>query len=233
MKRSHSRGGVDPYFVAGFAGLLLSAAIFAYVLRRPTGPRPSDLAKTGVPTTFFKAYDTLGLSRVRGSATAPDTLLEITDFLCPSCGAAQRILGKTIDSLVSAGALVHRVIEVPFQNGSLAVSVSAACVWEADRDAYWRYRSVLFDAQRSVAAAYPVTPELVRLAQFASFRDSTALRRCIEQRGTALSARLTLGVDAAVAAKIAFTPVFSLNGHVLPPRDLSLALSQPRQLRAR
>lgn len=108
---------------------------------------------------------------------------------------------------------MHRVVEVPHQAGSLAVSVAAACAWTEGAETYWRYRSVLFEAQRSVASTYPVLPELVRLARYAD-ADSSRLGRCLDERGEDFTARFAKGLQVVREVPVSYTPVFALNGRV-------------------
>lgn len=188
--------------------MAVSLAAFVLVVRgRADLPPPSP----DITPAVLAAYDSLGLGRIRGAPTARDTLLEVTDFLCPACAQAHRSLEPVIDSLVRQGSLVHRVMEVPFQMGSTAVSVAGACSWVADPAGYWRYRRILFEAQRTVAAAYPVNLELVRLAQYAGI-DSTTLRQCIERDSAALAGRFAEALRLARLSSVEYTPAFTLNG---------------------
>ena len=120
---------------------------------------------------------------VSGGTSGPRSLVSLPSSLVAA-----------YDSLVDAGVLVHRVVEVPHQAGSLAVSVAAACAWTEGAETYWRYRSVLFEAQRSVASTYPVLPELVRLARYAD-ADSSRLGRCLDERGEDFTARFAKGLQ--------------------------------------
>jgi len=213
----NARSTRDWSFAWGFGATMISVAAFAMVV---SGRSESPLQAASISPGIVASYDSMGLGRMRGASTARDTLLEVTDFLCPACARAHSNLELIIDSLVQRGALVHRVLEVPFQLGSVTVSVAAACAWSADPAGYWRYRKVLFDAQRAVAAAYPVEHELVRLAPYARV-DSVLFKECIIRDSTELSGRFVEALRLARLSPIGYTPVYSINGTVVSANTLA------------
>lgn len=208
----------DFSFVAGFMVMLAGATAFV-VWNRPSAPT----APVDVPAPLAHALDSLALSKRRGSASARDTLVELTDFFCPGCASANERLRARIDNAVRDGRLLHIVWEIPFQRGSAEVSVAADCVWSDDQERYWDYRDVLFDAQRAVMASYPVSEQLLRLAQREGV-DSTRLSSCIRSRGGETTLRLRRAVDVALGEKVPFTPVFWLNGREAPVARVDSAL---------
>ena len=219
--RSALRFRVDPAFALGFSAMLLSVTAFVLFSRSPRPPSaPSD-----PPIALFAEFDSLGLNRFRGAYDAPDTLTEITDFLCAACARADERNGGIVDSLVISGRLHHRVFKLPVQAGALQVSAFASCVWESDHEDYWRLRPVLFEAQRAILAAYPIDAELLRLAEMTDV-DSAGIGACYRRDRAKLTSRFSRSIETAYAAGIPFTPVFWLNQRLLTAPELSDALLQ-------
>lgn len=215
----------DRSFLLGFVSILASTAVFfLLVVKNPTPPSGPEV----VPSSLLASYDSIGAMRLRGVATARDTLTEITDFMCSACAKAHDVLGPLVDSLVTVGLLVHQVLEMPIQRGSIDISVVASCVWSLDNGSYWRYRSILFEAQRAVAVAYPLRPELVRLAAYATV-DTVALEICLGRSELEEAVRFGAALTAARDAKIPFTPLFAVNGRVVGTGDVVGALAAVRE----
>lgn len=213
--------GKDHSLLIGLLAALLSGAALVFVMKSRSEGAAQPQGE--LRPALIVSYGELRLLRTRGASTAPDTVTEVTDFLCPACAAAHRETGRVLDSLVDAGRVVHRVIEVPFQSGALEVSAHASCVWDRDQASYWRLRPVLFDAQRAIAASYPVGESIGRIAAIAGV-DTASLAQCMRADGAEMSSRLTQGLTEARNNAVSYTPLFDLNGETVAWSDLNNAL---------
>jgi protein-disulfide isomerase len=207
--------------IGSFAITLSSIAAMLFALNR----RSSDLAapKAILPARFLSAVDSLKLSHTVGTS-APDTLIELTDFLCSACRTSHQLYGARIDSLVRSGRLVHRVIVAPLQAGSVQVAVASECAWRVDSARFWVYNDILFDAQRAIASSYPVLPTLTRLARLAGI-DSARVESCVLGERSGVATRYSEVLNVARSARVPFTPIFGFRGRAFRVSALDTVLA--------
>jgi len=84
----------------------------------------------------------------RGGATAPVTIVEFTDYECPSCGATQPVLEEVIKEFGDKVKLVAR--NYPLDQHKHAFKAAEAAESAREQGKYWEYVAVLFKNQTAL-----------------------------------------------------------------------------------
>lgn len=177
------------------------------------------------------ALDAFAGSRfVRGSQTAPVTVVEFADFQCPACG----VFATTTEAEFKAEFVDTGKVRVAFrdfplsqhQNAPLA-AVAASCAnvekrWEAMHDILFRSQ-----AQWSASSSEAFKTQLIGYAQQIGL-DENAFQTCLSSNQ--FSAAIQADMDAGAAAGLEATPTFIINGYrlssALPIEGLRAVLLQ-------
>ena len=177
------------------------------------------------------ALDAFAGSRfVRGSQTAPVTIVEFADFQCPACG----VFATTTEAEFKAEFVDTDKVRVAFrdfpllqhQNAPLA-AVAASCAnvekrWEAMHDILFRSQ-----AQWSASSSEALKTQLIGYAQQIGL-DENAFQTCLSSNQ--FSAAIQADMDAGAAAGLEATPTFIINGYrlssALPIEGLRAVLLQ-------
>ncbi|HXG94016.1 MAG TPA: thioredoxin domain-containing protein [Blastocatellia bacterium] len=94
----------------------------------------------------------------KGSATAPVTIVEFTDYECPSCANAQPILEEVIKEYGDKVRLVAR--DFPLDQHTHALKAAEAAEAAREQGKYWEYTALLFKNQKAL--------EVERLKEYAT-----------------------------------------------------------------
>jgi protein-disulfide isomerase len=141
----------------------------------------------------------------RGPADALVTIMEFSDFQCPSCKRAQQALGQVMKEFDGQVRLVHRDYPVPSHKGAFPAAEAARCA--AAQGAFWEYHDLLYlavpDFSRDDLVGYAGRLSLDREA-FATCLDTHQFRKEIEA-----------DVREGRALKLPGTPSFLVNGRPL------------------
>jgi len=144
-----------------------------------------------------------------GSAKAPITIVEFTDFQCPFCKRVQPTLKQVLQDYKGKVRLVTKNLPLPFHQNARPMARAALAAQEQGK--YWEFRDRLFD-NPGVAGGQTLEETLVGHARslglnLDKFRADMASPE-IEQRITA---------DQKEAEQIGAsgTPTFLINGHKL------------------
>jgi len=177
------------------------------------------------------ALDAFAGSRfVRGSQTAPVTVVEFADYECPACG----VFATTTETEFKAEFVDTGKVRVAFrdfplsqhQNAPLA-AVAASCAnvekrWEAMHDILFRSQ-----AQWSASSSEAFKAQLIGYAQQIGL-DGNAFQTCLSSNQ--FSAAIQADMDAGAAAGLEATPTFIINGYrvsgALPIEGLRAVLLQ-------
>lgn len=119
---------------AAFADQLRKAATLQVNLRAPEAP-VLQIATDDQPA--------------KGSPTAPVTIVEFTDFQCPSCAQAQPVLERLSTEYGDRLRLVIR--DFPLEQHEFARKAAEAAEAARAQGKYWEYAALLFANQRSLS----------------------------------------------------------------------------------
>jgi protein-disulfide isomerase len=141
----------------------------------------------------------------RGPADALVTIVEFSDFQCPSCKRAQQALGQVMREFEGQVRLVHKDYPVPSHKGALPAAEAARCA--GAQGVFWEYHDLLYlavpDFSRDDLVRYAGRLSLDREA-FATCLDTHQFRKDIEA-----------DVREGRALKVPGTPTFLVNGKPL------------------
>lgn len=152
--------------------------------------------------------------RSKGSATAPVTVYEMSDFQCPYC---RRFALETFPSLerdyIATGKV--RWVFINFPLTSIHAHASAAAelaLCAAKQRGFWRVHDLLFQHQQTWAPLKEAGPFFVSLADSAGLSKKT-LVTCLETPAT-LSA-VQADAEGAARSGATSTPTFYIEGGLL------------------
>jgi protein-disulfide isomerase len=166
--------------------------------------RASITPRLSVAVTAESGAATLAISGApsRGRADAPLTLVELSDFECPSSGRYSRdVFDRIQHEYVDSGKVryVFRNFPLPRHPHALEAAEAAHCANEQDR--FWELRAILFANQQALEEK-----DLAQHAMAAGV-DARAFARCL--RGET-KASVRQERDEAARAGVTGTPTFLL-----------------------
>jgi protein-disulfide isomerase len=141
----------------------------------------------------------------RGSATAPVTIVEFSDFLCPFCKRVQPTLAELERRYGDKLRFVFR--DYPIEQlhpGATRAAEAARCA--ADQGKFWPYHDVLF-------AKSPKTPQELKTHALAVGLDVAKLEACLTSGKYADAVQKD--VDEGSRLGVTGTPAFFINGRTL------------------
>ena len=155
------------------------------------------------PPVPFRAEVVDGTLPARGSATAPVTIVEFSDFHCPFCKRVQPTLAKLLKDYPTQVRLVYRDNPLDRLHPEARKAAEAArCA--NDQQKYWEFHDRLYDGPADAS------PRTLQAAAQQVGLDVAAFERCVAG-GTHASA---VQADATEAARLGLTgtPSFFING---------------------
>jgi protein-disulfide isomerase len=161
-------------------------------------------------------------ARSKGSATAPVTVYEMSDFQCPYCRRFAIETFPALDSLYVATGKVRWVF-VNFPLTSLhpnAVPAAGLALCAAKQKAFWPVHDLLYRHQATWAALKDPADFLLSLADSAKISKSTLLE-CVKSPTT--NEEVRADAEGASRAGATSTPAFYIEGGLLvgaQPLDL-------------
>jgi protein-disulfide isomerase len=164
-------------------------------------------------TTGAKATDPLA-GRVRGAATAPVTVYEMSDFQCPYCRTFATTTFPTLDSAYVATGKVRWVF-INFPLTSVHANAAAAAqtaICAAQQNAFWPVHDLLYRHQEVWAPLKEPAAFFLTLADSAKI-SRTKLLQCVNSPDALDAVRLD--AQGAERAGASSTPTFYIEGGLL------------------
>lgn len=107
---------------------------------------------TSIPVPALPRYDIdLGKAPIAGKADAKVTIVEFSDFQCPYCREAHRVIGELQKAYPNDVRVVYRDFPLPQHPQARPAALAAECAHEQDK--FWPYHDKLFQDQATLAAA--------------------------------------------------------------------------------
>jgi protein-disulfide isomerase len=150
----------------------------------------------------------------RGPASAAVTIVEYSDFQCPFCARAEKIVQEEV--IAKYGDKV-RFVYKQFPLTSIhpwaePASMIGLCVFkQAGNDAYWKYHAAIFEKQKDIPNEAPAE-KLFGIAKEAG-ADEAKVKACFEAEETKQIVVATL--EEAEKIGVDSTPTFFINGRKL------------------
>lgn len=152
--------------------------------------------------------------RSKGSARAPVTVYEMSDFQCPYCRQfAQETFPQLERDYIKTGKVRWVFINFPLTSvHAHAAAAAELALCAGKQQAFWRVHDLLFAHQESWAPLKEVGPFFVSLADSARL-SKPALLTCLESPDTRNSVRAD--AEGAARSGATSTPTFYIEGGLL------------------
>ncbi len=161
------------------------AAVLAVGLVAVIGMQMTADGSTGsTPTGQVSAIDT-GDRFYQGADDAPVTVVEFGDFKCPHCGNFEsNVYPQLKEDYIDDGTVKFYYYHLPVTGQQAqAAAVAAECVAEQDADAFWDYKSALFERQQEPWQGLTFFTDLADQVAGDAV-DASELRTCLENGDT-------------------------------------------------
>jgi len=173
--------------------------------QRATGDRAAAAA---IPADSVLARADRG--RMKGQATAPVTILEVSDFQCPYCRQwTQQTYAKLDSAYVRTGKVRLIFINSPLNNHHEAFPAAKAAMCAAVQGKFWEMHDRIFATQQEWAGKPDPAQRFARYAVELRL-DPSQYRDCYEN--DRVTPVIINDVSGVAGAGIRGTPTFILNG---------------------
>jgi protein-disulfide isomerase len=175
-----------------------------------------------VRTSRLKAFDPiLAISPSTGAAKPAVTVVEFSDFECPSCKHASTFMKPILDKY---GEKVRYVrYDLPLVTNhpwALAAALGGRAVYTQKPDLFWEYKKQVYENQDKLNAF--LIADFAR--NFAKDHDLDIQKFDADVNSPAIKESLLKGVGTAFANDIQATPTYMVNGALVDPGDSGKAL---------
>lgn len=185
--------------------VLCALAVTGMAVRNNFFPPNSGQAREQGPRTIrdWRQYAQNGA--VLGSADAPVTIVEFSDFQCPFCAGLSKTIRDMQARQPNRFRVVYRHFPLAQHTHAVAAGTAAECAGEQGRFA--EYHDLLFSHQDSIGER-----PWARFATAAGVADTIAFNRCIA--GPAARARVEADAKTAAKLELPGTPSLIVNGRL-------------------
>lgn len=87
-----------------------------------------------------------------GNKNAKVTIVEFSDFQCPFCGKAAKVMEKVKDHYGKKVRVVYKNFPLPFHPNAKGAALASLCANDQGSSYFWRMYKTLFDNQKSLDA---------------------------------------------------------------------------------
>jgi protein-disulfide isomerase len=140
---------------------------------------------------------------VRGSVTAPVTIVEYGDYECPYCAAAEPVMAAVLKAGAGRVRLVFRNFPLPDVH-PYALTAALAAEAAAALGAFWEMHDILFKRQDRLRDI-----DLAGYAESLGLPGTAVVGDAAQPHGEKVEADFRSGVDSGVRG----TPTLFVNGH--------------------
>jgi protein-disulfide isomerase len=158
-----------------------------------------------LPPVLQPKVEVAAVGPMKGTAGAPITIVEFSDFQCPYCSRAEETVKKVMDAYKGKIQLYYRDYPLPFHGQAQKASEAALCA--GDQNKYWEMHEKLFASQSALAI-----PQLKEHAKGIGL-DTGKFDKCLDD-GTK-SKEVEVSKKAGEELGVSGTPHFFINGRPL------------------
>ncbi len=183
-----------------------------YLLRGDLQDMSSD------PLATVRSQIRLANNPSKGPAAARVTIVEYSDFQCPSC----RQLHQTLRAIASNYPQIRIVFKefplVQIHPWAMTAALAGRCAYQQNQEVFWKLHDTIFDSQ-DIISPQNVWQKMLDFAAQAGL-DTDAFRTCMASPQT--SQAVFDNLKEGQALKIASTPTVFVNGRRLVGGDRNL-----------
>ena len=149
----------------------------------------------------------------KGSATAPVTIVEFSDFQCPYCKKFTDILAQVWPEEKDQVRVVFHHMPLSIHPWARLAAEGSACAQLQNADAFWSMHDQIFQHQQEITADN-VKQKLSEYAGNTKALDTKSFQACLDNE-------MSLGLvfrdmNLASANNVEATPTLYINGHHVP-----------------
>jgi len=162
--------------------------------------------------TPARAQDPMA-ARTKGSASAPVTVYEMSDFQCPYCARFALEIFPTLDAeYVQTGKVRWIFVNFPLPMHPNATPAAEVAMCAAKQGKFWPVHDLIFRNQKTWAPLTAPAEYFLTFADSASL-DRTAFQTCLSTDATL--AEVKSDAEAAVRSGAKSTPSFYIEGGIM------------------
>jgi protein-disulfide isomerase len=167
--------------------------------------RAEAKVETLLPPLLLPKVEVAADGPSKGSASAPVTIVEFSDFECPFCGRAEETVKRVMKEYDGKVRLVYRDYPLPFHGKAQKASEAALCA--GDQGKYWDMHAKLFANNHSLDV-----PQLKQHAKELGLEQGK-FDQCLDKgdKGQKVKDSKKAGDEVGVTG----TPAFFINGRPL------------------
>ncbi len=153
----------------------------------------------------------------RGPIDAPITIFEFSDFQCPYCARASKVVEQLIDKYPELVRFVYLHFPLDMHDWAKPAAIAAECAARQSDSAFWVLHDKFFELQSTISIDSML--ETVRFWLEETPIDLDLWQACASDESTAANQGVSLDVDISIATAQRFgltgTPAFYVNGFLL------------------
>lgn len=153
----------------------------------------------------------------KGSADAPVTIIEFSDFQCPYCSKAADTVAEILAKYPNDVKFVFQHFPLNFHPWAKPAAIASECAAAQDKDAFWNLHDSYFKDQKALTPGNVLAKSKEYLA--GSGVDLEVWSNCAENKESDEYKAASAAVDAAMATGkkhgVTGTPGFFVNGKFL------------------
>jgi len=162
----------------------------------------------GDPFAQAKSLITTDNSPSKGPANAKVTVVEYSDFQCPTCRAMSNVLRSVVPLYPNVRFVFRDFPLVQIHPWAETAHKAARCAYKTSPASFWKMHDAIFDRQEIISPATVYTTMLDLAAQAGANPD--AVRACMATPD--VQAEIQAGIAEGMSLKIANTPTTFVNG---------------------
>jgi protein-disulfide isomerase len=145
----------------------------------------------------------------RGPQDAPVTIVEFSDFQCPYCARAYKMIkDKVLKDYGDKIRLVYKNYPLPVHKWAEPAAIAGECAFEQKEQAFWNLYDYYFEHQGEIS------PDNFKDKTLEALKDDnidvTAFTQCLDEKKT--EDRMKVDVAEGVQVGVTGVPVFLING---------------------
>lgn len=163
-----------------------------------------DIRKLNVSTNIKNKN-----AKAKGSIDSKFIVHEYSDYQCPGCAYAAKILKQYYSRYPDKMYVEHRYYPLASHKHSIIASVYAECASRQNK--FWEFNDALFDQQQIWSQKDNPEYHFIKMAKEINI-DTTALQACIKDKEVEKS--VLADKEVGTALKVQSTPTFFINGEI-------------------
>ncbi|MEM7583792.1 MAG: DsbA family protein [Acidobacteriota bacterium] len=164
-----------------------------------------DAAEVDVMTDPFRV-DVAATGPRKGSADAPVTIVEFSDFECPFCSRVNPAVAKVVETYGDKVSIVFRQFPLDIHRNARKAGEASLCADEQDK--FWQMHDAMFADQKNLSVS-----GLKMIAGRVEGLDPTKFEECLDSGRHAET--VENDIQAGAKAGVNSTPAFFINGRYL------------------